>query len=143
MIFRTFTVSSVFFSIFLKLSTYLKSRLLSIRLAARETMQHILTELGPSYFPKLLSEMMSILTKGFQIHVLVFTCHAILEKIQSMFTAGHMDACVDPVLEVRPRTRPTNHHQVRTSNETNLSVSDLYRGFVWQVGRRERSGANI
>lgn len=86
--------------IFLKLSTYLRSRLLSIRLVARETMQNILMEIGPEYLPRLLSEMMSILTKGFQVHVLVFTCHAILEKVQNLFTEGQIDACIDPVLEV-------------------------------------------
>lgn len=93
-----------FCSVFLKLSTYLKSHLPSIRLVARETMQNILMEIGPSYFPKLLSEMMSILTKGSSMHVLVFTCHAILEKTQTLFTAEQMDACVDSILEVSERS---------------------------------------
>lgn len=78
----------------------MKSHLPSIRLVARETMQNILMEIGPSYFPKLLSEMRSILTKGGGLHVLVFTCHAILEKIQSLFAVGQMDACVEPITDV-------------------------------------------
>lgn len=86
--------------VFLKLCTYLQSRLPSIRLAARETMQNILLEVGPSYLPQLLSEMMSILTRGFQVHVLVFTSHAVLEKLQSTFTKGVIDPCVDDILKV-------------------------------------------
>lgn len=63
-------------------------------------MQNILLEVGPSYLPQLLSEMTSILTKGFQVHVLVFTSHAVLEKLESTFTKGVIDPCIDRILEV-------------------------------------------
>lgn len=84
----------------MKLCTYLKSRLQSVRIVARETMQNILLTIGPKYLPQLLSEMTSLLTRGFQVHVLVFTCHSILESTKHLFQKGDLDGCLELITEV-------------------------------------------
>lgn len=85
--------------IFMRLCTYLKSRMESIRLTTRETLEQIVAALGPDCLPKLLFEMKTLLTKGFQLHVLVFTVHAIIQSIQSRLQPGDIDKNLGILLE--------------------------------------------
>ncbi|XP_050435060.1 small subunit processome component 20 homolog [Adelges cooleyi] len=87
-------------SIFMKLCTFLKSRLESVRRVTRETLQNIMTTLGTSYMSMLLNEMTALLTKGFQVHVLIYTIHAILVSLSHCFEKGHMDSCLPYLIEV-------------------------------------------
>ncbi|KAJ8865827.1 hypothetical protein PR048_033349 [Dryococelus australis] len=86
--------------VIMKLCTFLKSRMDSIRRITRETLQKIVVTLGPRYLGMVVREMTSLLTKGFQVHVLVFTMHAVLVALKSMFTRGDVDSCLQDVLEV-------------------------------------------
>ncbi|XP_050524775.1 small subunit processome component 20 homolog [Daktulosphaira vitifoliae] len=87
-------------SIFMKLCTFLKSRLESVRRVTRETLQNIMLALGTSYMSMLLNEMTALLTKGFQVHVLLYTIHAIFVSLSNHFEKGHMDACLPYIIEV-------------------------------------------
>lgn len=86
--------------IFMKLCTFLKSRLESVRRVTRETLQNIMVTLGTSYMSMLLNEMTALLTQGFQVHVLIFTIHAIFVSLSECFEKGHMDSCLPYILEV-------------------------------------------
>lgn len=87
-------------SVFMKLCTFLKSRLESVRRVTRETLQNIMVTLGTSYMSMLLNEMTSLLTQGFQVHVLIYTIHAIFVSLSDRFEKGHMDSCLPYILEV-------------------------------------------
>jgi len=86
--------------VFMKLCTFLKSRLESVRRVTRETLQNIMVTLGTSYMSMLLNEMTSLLTQGFQVHVLIYTIHAIFVSLSERFEKGHMDSCLPYILEV-------------------------------------------
>lgn len=86
--------------VFMKLCTFLKSRLESVRRVTRETLQNIMVTLGTSYMSMLLNEMTALLTQGFQVHVLIYTIHAIFVSLSEHFEKGHMDNCLPYVLEV-------------------------------------------
>lgn len=86
--------------IFMRLCTFLKSRMDSVRRVTREILQKIMVALGPSYLGTLLSEMSSLLTKGFQVHVLVYTVHSVLVVMKDMFRAGDVDNCLQSILEL-------------------------------------------
>jgi len=86
--------------VFMKLCTFLKSRLESVRRVTRETLQNIMITLGTSYMSMLLNEMTALLTQGFQVHVLIYTIHAIFVSLSERFEKGHMDSCLPYILEV-------------------------------------------
>ncbi|KAK0177605.1 hypothetical protein PV328_001642 [Microctonus aethiopoides] len=86
--------------IFMKLCTFLKSRLDSVRRATREILQKIMITLGPNYLHHLLREMNSLLTKGFQIHVLAFTIHAVLISLKPYLKPIHMSENLQSILQV-------------------------------------------
>jgi len=86
--------------VFMKLCTFLKSRLESVRRVTRETLQNIMVTLGTSYMSMLLNEMTALLTQGFQVHVLIYTIHAIFVSLSERFEKGHMDSCLPYILEV-------------------------------------------
>lgn len=85
----------------MKLCTFLKSHLESVRRVTRETLQKIMVTLGPKYLGLLISEMSSLLSRGFQVHVLVFTIHAVLTTLKDMFQPTDVDKCLLTILEVR------------------------------------------
>jgi U3 small nucleolar RNA-associated protein 20 len=84
----------------MKLCTFLKSRLESIRRVTRETLQKIMLTLGPKYLGILLHEMSAMLTKGYQVHVLIYTIHAVLVSLKDLFQPGDIDCCLQSILEV-------------------------------------------
>ncbi|KAJ8922426.1 hypothetical protein NQ315_004372 [Exocentrus adspersus] len=86
--------------VFLKLCTFLKSQLDSVRRTARETLQKIMLTLGPKYLSLLLAEMTPLLSRGFQVHVLVYTVHAVLRYLKDMYQPGDIDKILLPVLNL-------------------------------------------
>lgn len=84
----------------MKTCTFLKSHLDSVRRVTRETLQKIMTTLGPKYLGLLISEMTSLLSRGFQVHVLVYTIHSILVALKDFFQATDVDKCLISILDV-------------------------------------------
>lgn len=85
---------------FIKTCTFLKSRLESVRRVARETLQNILKALGPGYLKVLLGEMASLLNRGYQLHVLVYTVHAVLCCLKDVYKPGDINEVLITVLHV-------------------------------------------
>ncbi|CAG9859449.1 unnamed protein product [Phyllotreta striolata] len=85
--------------IFMKICTFLKSRLDSVRKVARETLQKIMLTLGPKYLASLLEEMSPLLGRGYQVHVLVFTIHGVLHCLKDVYQSGDLDRVLLTVLK--------------------------------------------
>ena len=86
--------------IFMKLCTFLKSRLDSIRRTTRQILQQIMITLGPNYLHYLLREMNCLLTRGFQIHVLAYTIHAVLVSLKPYLKENHVSENLQGILSV-------------------------------------------
>ncbi|CAH0545672.1 unnamed protein product [Brassicogethes aeneus] len=86
--------------VFMKLCTFLKSQLESVRRVARETLQKIMLALGPKYLGILLSEMSPLLTRGFHSHVLVFTSHGVLSCLKDLYEPGDIDVVLLTVIDL-------------------------------------------
>lgn len=84
----------------MKICTFLKSRLESVRRTTREILQQIMIALGPNYLHHLLKEMNALLTRGFQVHVLAYTIHAVLSTLKPYFTIKHMKSNISLILSV-------------------------------------------
>lgn len=85
---------------FIKTCTFLKSHLESVRRAARETLQNILKTLGPNYLKILLGEMVILLNRGYQMHVLVYTVHAVLHCLKDFYKPGDINEVLITVLQI-------------------------------------------
>lgn len=88
------------YRVFIKLCTFLKSHLDSVRKIARETLQKIMLTVGPKYLTVLLKEMVPLLSRGFQVHVLVYTVHGVLSCLKSSYQSGDVDKILIDVLDV-------------------------------------------
>ncbi|XP_017885246.1 small subunit processome component 20 homolog [Ceratina calcarata] len=86
--------------IFMKLCTFLKSRLESVRRATREILQKIMITLGPKYLHHLLREMNTLLTRGFQVHVLAFTVQSVLSALKPHFQKFDINENLQSILSV-------------------------------------------
>ncbi|XP_012535697.1 small subunit processome component 20 homolog [Monomorium pharaonis] len=86
--------------IFMKLCTFLKSRMESVRRATRETLQKIMITLGPKYLHHLLKELNTLLTKGFQVHVLAYTVQAVLVALKPYFQKFDINNNLQSILSV-------------------------------------------
>ncbi|XP_025097744.1 small subunit processome component 20 homolog [Pomacea canaliculata] len=81
--------------ILLRVCNFLKSRAESIRIIARDTLVKIALALGPRFLPFIVKEMRSVLTKGYQLHVLSFTLVHILKKTMSTLKSGDLDPAMN------------------------------------------------
>ena len=86
--------------IFMKLCTFLKSRLESVRRVTREVLQKIMITLGPKYLHHLLREMNTLLTKGFQVHVLAYTVQSVLVALKPYFQKFDINENLQSILSV-------------------------------------------
>ena len=87
-------------SVLMKMITFLKCQSQSIRNEARVMLVKIMVELGGKYLQSLVSDMRSILVRGFQTHVLVFTLHSVLSKMRPVLCASHIDSCLVDMVEI-------------------------------------------
>ena len=84
----------------MKLCTFLKSRLESVRRVTRGVLQKIMITLGPKYLYHLLKEMNTLLTKGFQVHVLAFTVQSVLVALKPHFQKFDINENLQSILSV-------------------------------------------
>jgi hypothetical protein len=96
-----------FFRIFLKVASFLKSRAESVREAARSILIKMMLILGCKHFAMLVTELRSVLLRGYQLHVLVYTIHAVLHALINAskdgvrrIAPGDIDSSVTTLVEV-------------------------------------------
>jgi len=96
---------------FSKVITFLKSRCDSVRETARDTLVRMMTALGPDHLLTLLEAADPILQRGFQVHVYIFTVHAILVKMveKGQLKVGTVDPAVHHLVQVRDNPLSMNY----------------------------------
>ena len=78
----------------------LRSRGQESRDLTRKTLVDISTLIGPTYFGFVLRELRSSLARGYQLHVLSYTVHAILVATSSIFKPGDLDYCLPQIMAI-------------------------------------------
>ena len=78
----------------------LRSRSQDSRDVTRKTLIEISLLTGPSYFEFILKELRSALSRGYQLHVLSFTMHAMLVGLAPTFKPGDLDYCLPQIVSV-------------------------------------------
>ncbi|CAK1596413.1 unnamed protein product [Parnassius mnemosyne] len=86
--------------IIIKLCSFLKSPLKQVRISARDIVKKIMLTVGTSYLGVLLEHLTLLLTRGFQVHVLVATIHSVLDALKTDFKSGDLDNNLHYILEV-------------------------------------------
>lgn len=76
----------------------LRSRSQDARDMTRKTLGLIATLLGPKYFSYILAELKSALQRGYQLHVLGFSVHTVLVKLQPEY--GSLDYCLNQLVDM-------------------------------------------
>lgn len=71
-----------------------------MRIAAKDIVKKIIVTVGTSYLKVLLEHLTLLLTRGFQVHVLVSTIHSVLDALKSEFKKGELDISLRYILDV-------------------------------------------
>ncbi|KAM6154071.1 small subunit processome component 20 homolog [Erethizon dorsatum] len=86
--------------ILLKVCALLKNRAQEVRDVARSTLAKILEDLGVRFLQYVLKELRTTLVRGYQVHVLTFTVHLLLQNLAGRLQVGDLDACLDIMIEI-------------------------------------------
>ncbi|XP_061393934.1 small subunit processome component 20 homolog, partial [Musca vetustissima] len=86
--------------VFMKVCTFLRSPLKSVRMLTRDILKKIMLCLGSSYLSMLVNHLQNLLTRGFQVHVLSVTIHGVLDALRDVVQSGDIEACLHNLLEV-------------------------------------------
>lgn len=78
----------------------LRSRSQESRDMTRKTLVEISTLIGPTCFGFILKELRSALARGYQLHVLSYTVHAILVATTSAFQPGDLNYCLPQIITI-------------------------------------------
>uniref|UniRef100_A0A915I2J9 U3 small nucleolar RNA-associated protein 20 C-terminal domain-containing protein n=1 Tax=Romanomermis culicivorax TaxID=13658 RepID=A0A915I2J9_ROMCU len=87
-------------NILAKICQMLKSRSFDIRETTRKILCSSAQCLGPVYLPYIVKEMKEILTRGYQVHVLTFTVHVLLDAMVDKLSPGDLDPCLDELIQI-------------------------------------------
>eukprot|EP00051_Salpingoeca_urceolata_P018873 m.268959 g.268959 ORF g.268959 m.268959 type:complete len:2685 (-) comp19297_c0_seq5:68-8122(-) len=83
-----------------KMLVPLRDRMQSVRDATRASLIEITKLVGAHYVPFIIKELRAGLRRGYQLHVLGYTVHAVIEALQPTAAVGSLDDCVPDVLAV-------------------------------------------
>lgn len=84
----------------MKVCTFLRSPLKSVRMLTRDILKKIMLCLGSEYLSMLVSHLQNLLTRGFQVHVLSVTIHGVLDALRDVVKPGDIECCLHNLLEV-------------------------------------------
>lgn len=79
---------------------FLRSPLVSVRMTTRDILKNIMLTVGAIHLDTLLTHMTTMLTRGFQVHVLTITVHSVLDALKTSLKNGIMDKSLQSVLDV-------------------------------------------
>lgn len=86
--------------ILLKVCQFLKSPLRSVRMCTRDNLKSIMSAVGTKHLDTLLQMMSTLLTRGFQVHVLTVTVYAVLDTLKLQLKAADIDRNLQSILAV-------------------------------------------
>ncbi|CAD6199921.1 unnamed protein product [Caenorhabditis auriculariae] len=84
----------------LKLCHLMISRSHSVRESARKIAIQVSEVLGPKYLPFIIREMQLVMTKGFQVHVVIFSVHTLIISQKENLKVGDLDTAVDAIMKL-------------------------------------------
>jgi len=87
-------------AVLLDICYILKSRAQESRDMARNTLTEIATFMGPSYLAFILKALRTALQRGYQLHVLSFSMHHILVKLNDQLRPGDLDYCLPDIVDI-------------------------------------------
>ncbi|KAI8920655.1 armadillo-type protein [Entophlyctis helioformis] len=82
------------------LCNILSSHMQATRDATRETLVKIAVMLGSAYMSFIVAELRSALKRGYQLHVLGYTLHAIMVAVVPTVSPGELDTCAKSIVDV-------------------------------------------
>jgi len=85
-----------------KIVSFLKSKAIEIREAARATLCSVMELLGPRYLSYVMKELTAGLTRGYQLHILTFTSHSILCRLadRGLLAPGDLDSALGQITDM-------------------------------------------
>jgi len=85
-----------------KIASFLKSKLIEVRIAARTTLNCIAEILGPRFVSFIIQDLSCVLTRGYQVHVLNFSVHELLLTMmrKNLLQPGHLDTAINMITEM-------------------------------------------
>uniref|UniRef100_A0A1A9W7R9 Small subunit processome component 20 homolog n=1 Tax=Glossina brevipalpis TaxID=37001 RepID=A0A1A9W7R9_9MUSC len=86
--------------VFMKVCTFLRSPLKSVRMLTRDILKKIMLCLGPKYLATLIDHLQTLLTRGFQVHVLSVTVHGVLDALRESLQPKDVEKCLHNLLQV-------------------------------------------
>ena len=121
-------------SIFLRLCQFLQSRTDSIRETSRNTLVQIMKTLGTKYFSNIFYEMKSLLTRGYQRHIFIYTVYILLSNLSSQFVCGDLDNCLTDIIALchqelfglLSEEKEVSHIVTKTKEAKKLKSYDIY-----------------
>lgn len=69
-------------------------------MTTRDILKTIIQTIGANHLEMLLGHMTSLLTRGFQVHVLTITVYSLLDALKTSLKNGIMDKCLQYILDV-------------------------------------------
>uniref|UniRef100_A0A5S6QN15 DRIM domain-containing protein n=1 Tax=Trichuris muris TaxID=70415 RepID=A0A5S6QN15_TRIMR len=87
-------------SVVLKVCSMLKSRSLDFRRFARKALYSIARTLGGRHLAAVIKDLKSVLSKGFQKHVLTFTVHGLLDSMKEDLSSTDVASCLEDVMQI-------------------------------------------
>ncbi|XP_054739272.1 small subunit processome component 20 homolog [Anastrepha obliqua] len=86
--------------VFMKVCTFLRSQLKSVRMLTRDILKKMMLALGANYLSMLMDHLQSLLTRGFQVHVLAVTVHGVLDALREQLQPCDIEKCLHNLLDV-------------------------------------------
>ena len=73
-----------------------------MREIARDTVIQMIISLGPEYLSLLMEAASTVLQRGFQVHVYIYTMHSLIVKLveSGQLKSGSLDPVIYPLVEV-------------------------------------------
>ncbi|KAJ1366903.1 hypothetical protein KIN20_027693 [Parelaphostrongylus tenuis] len=131
--------------VILKLCFLMMSRSTDVRDNARKVVVQVCESLGPRYLPVIIKEMKLIMTKGFQLHVMIYTVHTLIAAMQQFLNSGDLDACLNDVLDIIVQEQFGNVSEEKEIGEIKAEVSEAKKnptpGTLLLLGRFVSSSA--
>ena len=135
-------------SIFLRLCQFLQSRATSIREASRSTLVQVMQTLGPKYFGEIFYEMRSLLTRGYQKHIFIFTVYALLNSLRDQLKYGDLDRVLGDVISLchqemfgaLAEEKEVTHITTKTKEAKKLKSYDIYEILAQFVSQAALTG---
>ena len=88
------------FRVLLRIIQTLRSHSRTVRDTGREILLKSTNLLGASYLLMVIKEIHSVLQRGYQLHILGYSLHSLLQGANPDILSSDMDACLNDVMEV-------------------------------------------